>query len=57
MRNMTLPIKARLRYRGGTARLIGPLAFAATLLARSGKAMQERIERSLSDPPSLAQTA
>jgi diguanylate cyclase (GGDEF)-like protein len=31
--------------------------FAATLLARSGKAMQERIERSLSDPPSLAQTA
>jgi two-component system cell cycle response regulator len=31
--------------------------FAATLLARSGKSMQERIERSLSDPQWLAQTA
>jgi two-component system, cell cycle response regulator len=31
--------------------------FAATLLARSGKLMQVRIERSLGDPPQLAQTA
>jgi EAL domain-containing protein (putative c-di-GMP-specific phosphodiesterase class I) len=31
--------------------------FAATLLARSGKSMQERIESSLGDPQRLAQTA
>jgi two-component system cell cycle response regulator len=30
--------------------------FAATLLARSGKLIQERLERSLGDPQSLAQT-
>jgi penicillin-insensitive murein endopeptidase len=41
MRNMTLPIKARLRYRGGTARLIGPLAFAATLLASQPAGAQD----------------